>query len=40
MADSGPRPEQDQESGFVRTLVQDFRRVLAEDCAAWVSSGR
>jgi len=30
MADSGSRPEQDQEPGFVRTIAQAFRRVLAD----------
>ncbi len=30
MADSGSRPEQDQEPGLFRTLAQDFRRVLAD----------
>jgi hypothetical protein len=30
MADSGSRPEQDQESGFFRTIAQDFHRVLAD----------
>jgi hypothetical protein len=30
MADSGSRPEQDQEPGLFRTLAQDFHRVLAD----------
>jgi hypothetical protein len=30
MADSGFRPEHDQEPGFFRTLAQDFRRVLPD----------
>jgi len=30
MADSGSRPEQDQGPGFVRTLVADLHRVLAD----------
>ena len=30
MADSGSRPDKDQEPGLFRTLAQDFRRVPAD----------